>query len=315
MIVTVTPNPGLDRTAEIPRLVRGQVHRADAFLVDPGGKGVNVARALAKAGLETIAVLPAGGAAGRRLMELLEAREVPALAIPLRGHTRTNITIVEADGTTTKINEVGPEVSAEEVEALADRVARAAAGASWLVSCGSLPAGMPESFHGDLVHRTRRPGLRIAVDSSGTPLAAAVAARPDLIKPNHAELAELTGRPLPSLGDVLAAARELRAEGVGAVLVSLGARGALLVEESGEYHAATPPVVVRSTVGAGDATLAGFLAAGGEGPEALRHAVAYGAAACTLPGSAMPSPQQIAPADVTLAGAPDTALALSGVPA
>lgn len=312
MIVTVTPNPSLDRTVELPGLVRGAVHRATAVRIDPGGKGVNVARALAAAGHRTVALLPSGLSSGLRLAELLEACEVTAVTVPIAAATRTNITLVEPDGVTTKVNEPGPELTPDEAGALMDRAVTLAAGASWLVSCGSLPGGVGEGFHADLVRRARRPGLRIAVDTSDAPLHAAVAARPDLVKPNHAELAELAGRPLDSLGDVLPAARELRARGIGSVLVSLGADGALLVDRSGEYHARTPRIAVRSTVGAGDATLAGFLAAGGEGPDALRRAVAHGAAACRLPGSASPGPHDIHLDDVVLEPTPDVTFALTG---
>ncbi|GAA2856306.1 1-phosphofructokinase [Pseudonocardia halophobica] len=308
MIVTVTPNPSLDRTVELAGLVRGEVHRALSVRLDPGGKGVNVARALTRAGVDALAVLPSGRAPGGRLNGLLDALGVPAVTVPIHGATRSNITLVEPDGTTTKINESGPVLTPEEVEEVTEQAVARSRGADWLVTCGSLPEGMPVDLHATLV---RRAGTRTAVDTSGAPLAAAVAARPDLVKPNHEELAELVGRPLASLGDVLAAARELRAAGVGAVLVSLGAGGAVLVEESGEYHAATPPVTVRSTVGAGDATLAGFLAAGGAGPDALARAVAYGAAACRLPGSEMPGPHELPLADVRV-GRPHADLVLTG---
>lgn len=314
MIITVTPNPSLDRTIELPHLRRGEVHRATAVRLDPGGKGVNVARALTAAGLDTIAVLPSGRAPGGRLTGLLDVHGVRAATVSIDGATRTNITLVEPDGTTTKINESGPVLTTAEAAELAERVVTLAADASWVVTCGSLPTGISVDFHADVV---RRVGTRVAVDASGPALRAACAAGPDLIKPNHEELAELVGRPLTSLGDVLDAARELRASGVGAVLVSLGAGGALLVEArgvhgSGEFHATSAPVAVRSTVGAGDAALAGFLAAGGAGPDALRHAVAYGAAACRLPGSAMPGPHEIDPHDVRVVSHPDTALALTG---
>jgi 1-phosphofructokinase len=309
MIVTVTPNPSLDRTVEVLQLRRGEVHRAQSGRLDPGGKGVNVSRALTRAGVPTLAVLPSGRAPGGRLQGLLDVLGVPAVTVPIHGATRSNITIVEPDGTTTKLNEAGPVLTEDEIAEIAEQAVARSREASWLVSCGSLPEGMPVDFHATLVARS---ATRTAVDTSGEPLAAAVKAGPDLIKPNHEELAELVGRSLDSLGDVLAAARELRAGGVGAVLVSLGAGGALLVDRSGEYHARTPPITVLSTVGAGDSTLAGFLAAGGEGPDALRQAVAYGAAACRLPGSATPGPADIRIDDVELAPTPDVTLALTG---
>ncbi len=327
MIVTVTPNPSLDRTIEIPSLRRGAVHRASAVRVDPGGKGVNVARVLASAGQETVALLPAGSGPGERLGALLERAGVTSVGVRVAAATRTNVTLVEPGGVTTKINEAGQALTAAEVEALVDRAVELGADASWLVSCGSLPPGAPEDLHAELVRRCRRTGdgsrrggdntgvetpLRIAVDTSDVPLRHAVGARPDLIKPNHGELSALIGRDLHSVGDVLLAARELRARGVGSVLVSLGAGGAVLVDRSGEHHAWTPEITVRSTVGAGDSALAGFLAAGGEGPDALRYAVAYGTAACRLPGSAAPGPHDIALDDVALAPTPDVTLALTG---
>lgn len=312
MIVTVTPNPSLDRTVELPELVRGEVLRATSSRVDPGGKGVNVARALAAAGRTTLAVLPSGGAVGARLADLLAPAGVPVVAVPVRGTTRSNTTLVEPDGTTTKINEPGPQLSADEASALEAQVAELAGRAHWVVTTGSLPAGLPVDFHARIVRAAHACGARVAVDSSGAPMAAAVAAGPDLVKPNLEELAELTGRPLHSLGEVLEAAQELRERGVAAVLVSLGERGALLVDRTGAHHAATPPVPVRSTVGAGDCTLAGFLAAGGTGIKALIAAVAYGAAAVGLPGSVVPGSSDVHPEVVRLSPVLDTSLVLTG---
>lgn len=315
MILTVTPNPSLDRTVEVPRLVRGGVLRATAAQVDPGGKGVNVSRVLAAAELATVAVLPSGGRVGARLADLLAPQGVPVVAVAVQGTTRSNTTLVEPDGTTTKVNEPGPELSGPEAAALEAQVAELAGRASWVVTAGSLPAGLPVDFHARIVRAAHASGAKVAVDTSGAPLAAAVAAGPDLVKPNLAELAELVGRELLSLGEVLAAAEELRAGGVAAVLVSLGERGALLVDASGAHHACTAAVTVRSTVGAGDSTLAGFLAAtttGSPGAAALVSAVAFGAAAVQLPGSVVPGPSDVHPEQVRLSPAPDPSLVLIG---
>lgn len=314
MIVTVTPNPSLDRTAQLGELRRGEVLRASRVRLDPGGKGVNVSRALAAAGSPTVALLPAGGPVGERLADLLAPEGVPVVAVPISGTTRSNITLVEADGTTTKINEPGPELSPAELAVLRQRTVELAARAEWVVCCGSVPAGVPDDFYAQLGELARAAGAKVAVDSSGAPLAAALAARPDLIKPNLDELAELAGRSLPQLGDVVQVCRGLVAEGVGAVLVSLGARGAVLVEGAETWHALGPLVAVRSTVGAGDAALAGFLHAGGTGPQALRAAVAYGTAAVAQEGSRMPAPQDVHPDQVRLLAA-DPTLTLSGAAA
>ncbi|MHA6801720.1 1-phosphofructokinase [Bounagaea algeriensis] len=296
MIVTITPNPSLDRTIQVDRLVPGGVHRAQQVQLDPGGKGVNVARALAAAEVRTAAVLPFGGAEGRRLAELLSPESVPVVEVPLRTRTRSNVTVVDQDGITSKFNEPGPQLDEHEVRELERTAGELAGTADWVVSSGSLPDGCSADLHARLAGAARAAGARTAVDASGTALRRAVAAGPDLIKPNLDELAELAGRELTDLGDVVDVARGLRDRGVGAVLTSLGGLGAVLVDEHGSLHATSPVGQVRSTVGAGDAVLAGFLradAARRERVEVLRTAVAYGAAAVGLAGSRMPDPADV----------------------
>ncbi|MFD3542804.1 1-phosphofructokinase [Streptomyces sp. NPDC058662] len=298
MILTVTPNPSLDRTYEIPALDRGGVLRAAGDRVDPGGKGVNVSRAVAAAGVRTTAVLPLGGLPGTVLAELLGTERVDVTAVSIAGQTRSNISLAEPDGTLTKINAPGPELSPEESALLLETVRTCSAGATWVAGCGSLPRGAGPQWYAELVTRAHQAGARVALDTSGPALLAALAARPDVIKPNAEELAEAVGRPLATLGDAVKAADELRSLGAGAVLASLGADGQLLVCEDGAYYGTAPVTAVRSNVGAGDASLAGFLIAGGEGPRALACALAHGAAAVQLPGSAMPTPADLRPAEV-----------------
>jgi 1-phosphofructokinase len=305
MIVTLTPNPSLDRTIEVPALTQGEVIRATGSHVDPGGKGVNVSRAVALHGRSTLAVLPAGGAEGAQLAALLAPQGVPAISIPLAGPTRSNVTLVEPDGTTTKVNEPGPVLSADEAAALADRVVSLAVTADWVVLCGSLPRGVPAAFYADLVQRLKAQRARVAVDTSGAALAHACQAGPDVVKPNESELAEIAGRALPSWRDLVDEANRLRDQGVGQVLISLGAPGVLLVDADGVRHARSAPVEVRSTVGAGDSTLAGFLLGGAKGAVALAHAVAFGTAAVTLPGSGVPGPADLDLAAVVVDADPD----------
>ncbi|WP_326683209.1 1-phosphofructokinase [Streptomyces microflavus] len=293
MILTVTPNPSLDRTYELPELVRGTVLRATADRVDPGGKGVNVSRAVAAAGHRTVAVAPMGGPEGALLARLLGEHGIEAAGVPVTGSTRINITLVEPDSTLTKINAAGPELSAAEAEDVLEAVRTRAAAADWIACCGSLPRGLPPQWYAELVARSHRAGTRIALDTSGPALTAALREGPDVIKPNAQELAEAVGRPLATVGDALKAAEELRARGARSVLASLGADGQLLVEASGAYFATARVKTVRSNVGAGDASLAGFLTAGGQGPEALASAVAHGAAAVQLAGSLMPTPADL----------------------
>jgi 1-phosphofructokinase len=217
------------------------------------------------------------------------------------GSVRANVSVVEPDGTVTKLNEPGPRLSAEEVEAVTAATVKAAADAEWLACTGSLPPGAPIDLYARVVERLGSASVKVAIDSSGAPLVAALEAGPDLIKPNREELAEATGRQLLTVGDVVEAAEELRGRGVGAVLASLGADGAVLVDATGATFGSATVERPRSAVGAGDSMLAGFLAGGGSGPGALAEALAWGAAAASLPGSIMPTPDDLDHGAVTLA--------------
>lgn len=303
MILTITPNPSLDRTYELPRLERGAVLRAARDRVDPGGKGVNVSRAAAAAGHRTVAVLPLGGPEGALLDRLLGEHGIEAAGVPIAGSTRVNITLVEPDGTLTKVNAAGPELAATEAEALLETVRTRSATAQWIACCGSLPRGLRPEWYAELVDRTHRAGARVALDTSGAALTSALRERPDVVKPNAEELAAAVGRPLTTLSDAVKAAEELRDRGAGAVLASLGADGQVLVDDTGTWYGHARADTVRSNVGAGDASLAGFLTAGGSGPSALAAAVAHGTAAVQLPGSVMPSPSDLDLSAVTVTGA------------
>ncbi|NBM18864.1 1-phosphofructokinase [Streptomyces sp. GC420] len=303
MILTVTPNPSLDRTYEVPSLERGEVLRATGDRMDPGGKGVNVSRAVAAAGHRTLAVMPLGGPAGAVLSDLLREEGIEVAGVPVAGPTRSNISVAEPDGTLTKINAPGPELTATEAESLLETVGARSADADWIACCGSLPRGLGPEWYAELVARAHRAGARIALDTSGPSLIAALRERPDVVKPNAEELSEAVGRPLLTVGDAVKAAEELRQLGARTVLASLGADGQLLVDDSGVRYGTAHVAAVRSNVGAGDASLAGFLAAGGSGSAALAAAVAHGAAAVGLPGSAMPVPADLAPSAVTVTSA------------
>ncbi|MFF8095646.1 1-phosphofructokinase [Streptomyces sp. NPDC016675] len=300
MILTVTPNPSLDRTYEVPSLDRGEVVRATGERVDPGGKGVNVSRAVTAAGRRTVAVLPLGGAPGALVADLLHAQGIEVAAVPIAGATRSNIALAEADGVLTKINAPGPELSQAERDLLLETVRRQSRGADWIACCGSLPRPLAPSWYAALVARAHAAGVRIALDTSGPALLHALRERPDVVKPNAEELAQAVGRPLATVGDALKAAEELRELGARSVLASLGADGQLLVDDAGAWFGSARVAAVRSNVGAGDSSLAGFLVAGGAGPDALASAVAHGAAAVQLPGSVMPAPADLDPGSVTV---------------
>jgi 1-phosphofructokinase len=323
MIVTLTANPSLDRTVALPGpLLRGEVQRAVSVRQESGGKGVNVSRALVASGLKTLAVLPGGDA--DPVLAGLRDTDVPFTSLPIGVALRSNVALTEPGGVTTKINEPGPVLDAEQQEALIDLLLDSARGASWVVLAGSLPPGVPADFYATIARRLRGQhddGVEvplIAVDSSGEPLAAAIAGdssgKPDLIKPNAEELVELAAAagfatdksPEELEADPEAAAAAAAAvvrSGVGAVLATLGSKGAVLVTADGAWLATHPPVKAVSTVGAGDSSLAGYLLAAGQGAapaDCLRQAVAHGAAAASLPGSTVPAVHQTTPDAVTL---------------
>lgn len=315
MIVTLTANPSLDRTIDLAApLHRGHVQRATAASQDPGGKGVNVCRALTISSAKAIAVLP--GNDDDAVVGALRLAGIRFANLHIGTSLRSNITVTEPDGTTTKINEPGPELSGADQSNLIALLLDQAEGAEWLVLAGSLPPGVPHDFYARIIEQARtRFGAScpsIAVDSSGPPLGAVMSAgaqlAPDLLKPNAEELAELTGIATeddlendPALA--AAAARTLLDQGCSTVLATLGRQGAILAFDTDCLHGTHPPIKARSTVGAGDAALAGYLLAStaGKGPQdRLRQAVAHGATAASLPGSTLPSQNQTDPAAVVI---------------
>lgn len=315
MIVTVTPNPSLDRSAALSApIIRGQVHRLSEVSTVSAGKGVNISRALHNAGVPTLAVVPAGE--HDQLLVGLAASGMDHRAVPVAHPVRTNLTVTEPDGTTTKFNEPGAELTDAERGGLEAAVLEAADGADWLVMTGSLPPGLPVDWYARMVVAVRATGARIAVDTSDAPLAALAAAlpqaAPDLVKPNSTELAQIVGGDGEAMeeaarhGDlsaVLDGARGLIGRGIERVMVTLGGAGALLVTAGGAWRAVAGPIEVRSTVGAGDSSLAGLLLGltGGDADDAaLARAVAWGTAAAGLPGSTIPDPELAAQVQVSV---------------
>ena len=168
MIVTLTPNPSLDRTLFLDTFTRGAVNRCTATLAEPSGKGINVALALHRHGVPVLAVLPVGGPAGEQLVQLLDAAGLPYRAMTITGTVRTNVSIIEADGTSSKMNEPGPTLTSEEVEELVRTTLDSCSSADWLAICGTLPSGFSEHHLVEAVRAARTADLRVAVDTSGS---------------------------------------------------------------------------------------------------------------------------------------------------
>ncbi|MDV7145878.1 1-phosphofructokinase [Tropicimonas sp. TH_r6] len=260
-IATVSLNSAVDQTATTPRFAVDAVNRVEAVQSDAGGKGVNVASFLAHFGHDVMVT----GLLGRE-NETLFVRHFKAVGLRddclrLDGATRTNVKIVDPElETVTDLNFPGIRAGADDLLAVADRLEAAmAAGLDWVALCGSLPAGLEASAYAELTAIARKGGAKVALDTSGAPLAQALAAQPDIIKPNIAELGDLLEREIGCLADVVAAAREIVAGGVGLVVVSMGGDGAVLVSPDEAILATPPKVTIASTVGAGDAMVAGLV--------------------------------------------------------
>jgi 1-phosphofructokinase len=285
MIITLTPNPSVDRTVFVDDVVLGSVNRGQRSRSEPSGKGVNVALALHAHDVPVRAVVTAGGSVGVQLRQMLDAAGLDTVFVPISGGIRSNISLTQPNGCVTKINEAGPLLSSDEIDRLLAAVTGQLRGAGWLVCGGSLPSGVPADWYGQLIELGHRNAVPVAIDTSGEALAESLAAEPDLVKPNVHELAELTGRVPQTLGSVIDAAQEVRLRGARTVLASLGADGAILVDAAGAVWGHAPVEKVVSTVGAGDAMLAGYLSCRHGRSEALATALQWGAAAVQNEGT------------------------------
>ena len=319
-VVSVTAAPSIDRSYGVEVLTPGGVHRATTVTEEFAGKGANVSHGLSLAHIPTLAVVPLPTEeAVRRQREKPWLRVSPAEASP-----RVSITILEPDGETTKINQSPPPLTPDDWRALVD-VTRESIGElspQWVAVCGALPS-MTTGEHLDLsvlATLAHESSALLALDTSG-PLLRKWASEgvPDLIKPNADELAECVQRRLTTFGDVVSAAKEVRDWGIDRVVVSLGPDGMVGVFSDQVVHAVAPPQVVRNTIGAGDASLAGLLAHLVASPEdfagAVANAVAWGSAKVTQPTSQLSTVNDLPSVQVSLDLDVDRELSDIGSPA
>ncbi|MER5468010.1 1-phosphofructokinase family hexose kinase [Streptomyces sp. NPDC002685] len=285
MILTVTLNTALDITYRVRALRPHSSHRVSEVTERPGGKGLNVGRVLAALGHEVTVTGFTGGATGRTVREQLTgtAGVVDAL-VPVEGSTRRTIAVVDTTtGDTTQLNEPGPVISAAEWAAFQETYEHLLRSASAVALCGSLPPGVPVGAYAQLVRTARTLAVPVLLDTSGEPLRRGVAARPDIIKPNAEELAELTGSHEP-----LQAARNARRRGAHTVVASLGADGLLAHTPDGHWRATPPHRVPGNPTGAGDSAVAGLLSGLVENlpwPARLARAVALSTATVMAPAA------------------------------
>lgn len=286
MIVCVSANPALDLRLRVPRLAAGAVQRADRVRRLAGGKAAHVALAARALGAPVVLVGWFGGATGQRCQQQLAELGLPTLAVPTRCETRQNLEIIDDEGRSTEVLEPGGPVAQHEVELLVSacrRIVDRLGPGNAIVLSGSLPPGAPVNLFAEMVSIAQRHGVASFVDTSGAALEAALAARPDWIKPNHEEAAEVLGSPIVDRRSAVLAARALRARGAARVIVSRAREGLVAADELGAFEARAPAVSAESSVGCGDATVAGLAVATLRGAamiDILKLAVACGSANC-----------------------------------
>lgn len=262
-VVTVTFNPAIDETITLDALHPGTVHRAQAVRFDPGGKGVIVAGCLADWGQRVVATGLLGKDNDAPFTELFAAKGIDDRFCRFSGLTRVNVKLVDRRDTT-DINLPGADVPPEQRQRGLDAVLELGGSGTVVVLAGSLPAHFPDDTYAHCIAALAARQVRVVLDTSGPPLAAALQAAagalPYAVKPNHSELEAWAGRRLPTRADLVSAARDLLARGVALVAVSLGSEGAVFVTRDAVLHARLPAMRPTSTVGAGDAMVAGIVA-------------------------------------------------------
>lgn len=289
-IVTLTMNPALDESTSVEQLVADFKLRCRAPREEAGGGGINVARAVARLGGDALAVYTGGGPEGARLGELLDLERVPRLEIPIPGPTRRNWNVrEETTGRQYRFIFPGPSLLEEHWRLCLETIRQLSPLPEFLVASGSLPPGVPDDFYARVAEVARELGIRFVLDASGRPLRLALEKGVFLIKPSLSEYEELTGGSVPGDSDLPEAARRLvRKWGCEAVVLSLGRAGALWSDATESERVPAPAVTAESSVGAGDAMVAGIvLSLSRRLPfhEAVRFGIAAGAAAVMNPGT------------------------------
>lgn len=290
LVTTLTLTPAVDVTLAVPSLVPGTLHRVPRLLEDPGGKGINVSKALQAFGVPTLATGFLGGSRGRWIETRLAEMQVPHDFVQIDAESRMNVKVSEEEGRLTEFNTPSPSGTPGDWRALETRLGDAVA-PQWIALCGRLPDGMDPKWYQNAIAQAKSRGVRTLLDSSGDGFRYGIMAGPDIAKPNRAELAQWIGHPLTTVQQVASAAHALVEEGVGTVVVSLGPEGLLAVSQQAAYQVTVPEVEALSSVGAGDTLVAGVFYGIYHGyafPRSLQFAAAAGTAAVSTPGTQQP---------------------------
>jgi 1-phosphofructokinase family hexose kinase len=287
LILTLSINPSIDRTVLVDRLVfedRAYIlSRSDSA----GGRSINASRVLHSFGAKTLAIVTSGGPKGQRFEKLLAKSGFPVKVVPIKSEIRTNLTIVDRQGLAVKLNELGPPITRDELARVEKVVEQGLESASWLMLCGSIPPSVPSDFYTKLIRKARDHKVKTLLDTDGDALLHGVEAGPTVVSPNQPEAERLLNRALITRAHFLEAAARIKAMGAESVLLSLGSRGAVAVNDNQLLEALPPRIDAVSPLGAGDALAAAFVWAADKKKDfadCARWAVAAGTASAKLPG-------------------------------
>lgn len=287
VILTLTVNPAIDRTITVDRLAFEDRAYILSSKDTPGGRGINASSVIHSFGGDTVAVIPAGGASGVQFEEFLKDCGYPVVVVRIRNKVRTNLTLTDKHGLTIKLNEPGPTLDKTEVKKLDKAVRAQIPKAKWLMLCGSLPPGVPETFYAELIAFAQKKHVKTLLDTDGEALRHGIEARPSVVKPNQAEAERLLNSVLLTRTHYLHATEQISRMGPESVVLSLGSRGVVSAAGGRMVEVIPPRVEAISPIGAGDALSAAFVNAlenGKDFPTALRWGVAAGTASAALPG-------------------------------
>jgi len=293
MVVTVTINPAIDKTVEVDRLEPGELNRITRVEYDAGGKGINVSKTIHELGGESIATGFLGGNTGRTIENVLKEHGIKNDFIWVDGETRTNTKVFDRTGNVTELNEPGPVISKEQVEALLSKLESYAGKDTLFILAGSIPGGVEQTVYARITEMAHARGAQVLLDADGELFRISLKAVPDIIKPNRMELEEYEGFDYrPSEAELARVAKKLLQQGIGTVTVSMGQSGAMFFRE--DYQVKSPAIMVKShsTVGAGDAMVAALAYSwdkklGAE--EMVKLCIAVSAGAVTTIGTKPPS--------------------------
>ena len=288
--MTLTLTPAVDVSISVPTLTPGTLHRLPNLRQDPGGKGINVSKALNAFGVPTLATGLLGGERGYWIESKLSVLGIPHQFVHTADETRMNVKISEDNGRLTELNSVNTSGHPRDWTELGARLKMAKSG-QWIALCGRLPQGIRPTWYQDAIYLAKEQGVRTLLDSSGEGLRHGIEAGPDIVKPNRAELSQWAGRDLSRIEDVVEAAQCLVDKGVKTVVVSLGQEGLLAITSESGYRVEVPNVEAVSSVGAGDTLVAGLLYGiyhKYSFLDTIQFGAAAGTAAVSTPGSQQP---------------------------